>query len=102
MADDPRFARQRIVVDTDGAAGPKAVTAALEPAKVIDRAHHLCRHRQARPARGRRDLRLSRPQGGPGYTSHYETDAEGNYRANPISADRYTVLGVRPPRASPI
>ena len=35
MADDPRFARQRIVVDTDGTAGPKPVTVAMEPAKVI-------------------------------------------------------------------
>ena len=35
MADDPRFARQRIIVDTDGTDGPKQVTAALEPAKVI-------------------------------------------------------------------
>ncbi len=35
MADDRRFARQRIIVETDSPSGSKSVTMALEPAKVI-------------------------------------------------------------------
>jgi len=35
MIDDPRFARQRIKIDTDGASESKPVTLALEPARII-------------------------------------------------------------------
>ena len=96
MADDPEFARQRFVVDTDGAPGPKAVTAALEPAKVLTGRITYADTGKPVPHAVVEIYAYKRPQGGPGYTSHYETDDQGNYRANPISGVRYTMLAYVP------
>jgi RNA polymerase sigma factor (sigma-70 family) len=88
MAEDPRFARQRIVVDTDGTAGTKSLNLALEPARVV-------RGRITYADTGKpiphASLEVVAFRGGGGYTSPFEADAEGNYRANPFSADEYAV-----------
>ncbi len=95
------YARQRIVVDTDGAPGPKAVTAALEPAKVLTGRITYADTGKPVPHAVVEIYAYTRPQGGPGYTSHYETDDQGNYRANPISGVRYTMLGRTSPEGQP-
>ena len=82
VADDPRFARQRIVVDTDGTAGAQASHRGRGAGQGHHRPRHLCRHRQARPACDRRrSAPIERRR--PGYTNDYETDAQGRFRANP-------------------
>ncbi len=81
MADDPRFARQRIVVDTGGAAGSKPVTAALEPARVFT--GRVTYGDTGRPA-PHAAVNLNN-------TNVFETDAEGRFRGNPLSTDRYMV-----------
>jgi protocatechuate 3,4-dioxygenase beta subunit len=100
MADDPEYARQRIVVDTDGAPGPKAVSAALEPAKVLTGRITCADTGKPVPHAVVEIYAYTRPQGGPGYTNHYETDDQGSYRANPISGVRYMVV-VYVPRGQP-
>ncbi len=88
MADDPRFARQRIVIDTGGAAELQPVTTAMEPAKVFT----------GRVTYG--DTGKPAPHAAVGIISYqenratfnvFETDAEGRYRGNPLSTNRYMV-----------
>ncbi len=94
------YARQRIVVDTDGTSGPKAVTAALEPAKVLTGRITYADTGKPVPHAVLEIYAYTRPQGGPGYTNYYETDDQGYYRANPISGGRYSVL-VSVPKGQP-
>ncbi len=88
MAEDPRFARQRIVVDTEGAAEAREITAAVEPAKVI--IGRVTYGDTGKPV-PHTVVSVRAYRGGPAYPSDYETDAEGNFRANPFSTDRYAV-----------
>ncbi len=97
MADDPRFARQRIVVDTDRTAETKPVTAAMEPAKVI--AGRVTFADTGKPVPHAR-IEITAYRGGPGYSNHFETDAEGRFRTNPISTDRYALF-VHAPEGQP-
>jgi RNA polymerase sigma factor (sigma-70 family) len=97
IAEDPRFARQRIVVDTDGGTEAKKVTMALEPAKIfIGRVTYADTGRPVPHAA----IEIVAYRGGPGYGSRFETDAEGRFRANPFSTERYA-LSVYPPQGQP-
>ena len=78
MADDPRFARQRIVVDTDGTAGTKQLTAALEPAKVITGRVTYADTGQPVP---HATLGIIDYREHVAYSDEFETDAEGRFRA---------------------
>src|SRR5205807_1665767 len=84
MADDPRFARQRIVVDTDGTAGTRSLTLALEPARVIT--GRITYADTGKPV-PHASLEVVAFRGGGGYTNPFQTDAAGTFRANPLSAD---------------
>jgi hypothetical protein len=97
MADDPRFARQRIVVDTDSSGPTKQMNAAMEPAKLIT--GRVTYTDTGKPV-AHAGLEITAFRGGPGYSNQYETDAEGRFRANPISTDRY-VVSVFAPRGQP-
>ena len=88
IAEDPRFARQRIVIDTNAAADTKQVTAAMEPAKVIIGRVTYADTGKPVPHTA---ISVRAYRGGPAYPSEYETDADGNFRANPFSTDRYAV-----------
>ncbi len=93
MADDPEYARQRIIVDTDESPESKPVRVALEPAKVFSgRVTYADTGKPAPHA----PIEILSYIGGPGYTNHYETDDQGYYRANPISGDRYAMLVFAP------
>ncbi len=93
IINDPRFAQQRIQVETDGASGSKPLTAALEPARVF---------------RGRvTDADTGKPiphahvvvmsyRGNAGIHNDFEADADGRFSANPVSADRFEVSAVAP------
>jgi RNA polymerase sigma factor (sigma-70 family) len=93
MAEEPRFARQRIVVDTEGAAATKTVSAAMEPAKVIEGRITFADSGKPVPHAA---ISIWAYRGGHAFSSEYETDAEGNFRANPFSADRYAVSVAAP------
>ena len=100
MAEDPRFARQRIVVDTDGTAGPKPVTAAMEPAKVITGRVTYADTGKPVPHAVARDL--SPIERGPGL---HQADSRPTPRGTsaPIpSRPTATRSSSTPPRASPI
>jgi len=97
MADDPRFARQRIVVDTDSTAETKAVTAAMEPAKVI--AGRVTYADTGKPV-SHAKIEIIAYRGGPGYGNQFETDVVGRFRTNPISTDRYAFF-VHAPEGQP-
>ncbi len=58
---------------------------------------HVRRHRQACPACR---IEITAYRGGPGYSNHFETDAEGRFRTNPISTDRYALF-VHAPEGQP-
>jgi hypothetical protein len=88
LADDPRFARQRIVVDTTGPAATKSITAAVELAKVI--MGRVTFGDTGKPV-PHAAISVWAYRGGPAYPSSHETDADGNYRVNPFSTDRYAV-----------
>ncbi len=92
MAEDPQYSRQRIVVDTEDSDKPRSITAALEPAKVITGRITYTDTGKPVPHATVEIMAYPRPVGGPGYANYYETDAEGSYRANPISGVRYAVL----------
>ncbi len=97
MADDPRFARQRIVVDTDRTAESKQVTIALEPAKVI--AGRVTFADTGKPVPHAK-IEIIAYRGGPGYSNQFETDAEGRFRTNPISTDQYAFF-IHAPEGQP-
>lgn len=93
MADDPEYARQRIVVDTEDSDKPRSISAALEPARVISGRVTYADTGQPVPHAAVEIIAYRR---GPGYTNIYQTDADGFYRGNPISTDRYWVSAYVP------
>ncbi len=97
MAENPRFARQRLLIDTDGAAVTKSITAAMEPAKVIIGRVTFADTGKPVPHAA---ISVWAYRAGPAYPSEYEADAEGNFRANPFSTDRYAV-NVQAPTGQP-
>ncbi len=97
MAEAPRFARERLVVDTDAAGESKSLTAALQPARVIT--GRVTFGDTDKPVPGT-EITVWAYRGGPAYRSDYRTDADGSFRANPFSTDRYLV-GVAAPEGGP-
>ncbi len=93
MADDPEYARQRIVVDTDDAPESKPVRVALQPAKVFT--GRITYADTGKPV-AHAPIEIWAYVGGPAYTSRHETDDQGYYRANPVATDRYGVLVYAP------
>lgn len=93
MADDPEYARQRIIVDTDDAPESKPVRVALQPAKVFT--GRITYADTGKPV-PHALIEIYAYIGGPGYTSRHEADDQGNYRANPMAADRYAILVYAP------
>jgi hypothetical protein len=81
------------VVDTDSSGQTKSITAALEPAKVI--AGHVTYADTGKPV-AHAAIEIVAFRGGPGYSNQFETDADGQFRANPLSTDRYTVSVLGP------
>ena len=97
LAEDSRFARQVLVIDTEGAAETMSITAAMEPAKVIIGRVTFADTGKPVPHAA---VSVWAYRGGPAYPSEYETDAEGNFRANPFSTDSYAV-NVQAPTGQP-
>ncbi|MHB1557651.1 MAG: sigma-70 family RNA polymerase sigma factor [Isosphaeraceae bacterium] len=93
MADDPEYARQRIIVDTDDAPESKPVRVALQPAKLFT--GRITYADTGKPV-SHASIEIIAYIGGPGYANCYETDEQGYYRANPIATDRYAVLVYAP------
>jgi RNA polymerase sigma factor (sigma-70 family) len=93
MADDPEYARQRIIVDTDDAPESKPVRVALEPAKIFT--GRITYADTGKPV-PHAPIEIVAYRGGPGYTNSYETDDQGYYRANPMATDRYAMLVFAP------
>jgi protocatechuate 3,4-dioxygenase beta subunit len=95
IINDPRFAQQRILVETDGASGSKPVTLALEPAKVIR--GRVTEADTGKPIPHAHVVVMS--YRGKGATHNdFEADAEGRFRTNPVSADRFEVSASAPDR----
>ena len=90
----PRFALQEITVETDDAAESKPMTLALEPAKIITAVSPM-----ATPASPSCTPRLLFKRCGPKPRpfSFFETDADGRFRMNPPSGDRYHIAAWPPP-----
>ena len=64
------------------------MTTALEPAKVI--IGRVTYADTGKPV-AHTAISVRAYRGGPAHASEYETDADGNFRANPFSTDRYAV-----------
>ncbi len=102
LAEAPRFARQIILVETDGTAGSRTATAAMEPAKVITGRITYGDTGQPVP-HAIVDVWAYRAHAGRGFVAHTlkcETDAKGIFRANPLLTDTYLVYVV-PPEGQP-
>ena len=84
--DDPRFARQMIKVDTDSISNSKPVVLAVEPARTI-----IGRVLAADTGKPLANAIVSVDESGP-----FGTDADGRFRANPRSSDRYMVQVLAP------
>jgi hypothetical protein len=91
---DPRFARLRTPVDTEGTSRVKSVTMALEPARII--AGRVVVADTDRPIPHARLLVLSY-KGRAGLANEFEADDQGRFRMNPLSADRYSITASPPP-----
>jgi RNA polymerase sigma factor (sigma-70 family) len=90
----PRFALQEITVETDDAAESKPMMLALEPARIItgrvtygDTGKPVVHAKVAVQAGGPKPRPLS----------FFETDADGRFRVNPPSGDRYHIAAWPPP-----
>ena len=93
MIDDPRFARQTIPIDTDGDSESKPVTVALMPAKIIK--GRITDAVNGKPIPHAQVI-ISTILGAGSTFNEFEADAEGRFRANPLSADRYAVSVTAP------
>jgi RNA polymerase sigma factor (sigma-70 family) len=91
--DDPRFARQRVTIDTASTSESKPVTLALESARII-------RGRVTDAETGKpiphaqlevTSLKGNAATGITGVFNEFDADAEGRFRVNPLSAERYAV-----------
>jgi hypothetical protein len=95
--DDPRFARQRVEIDTDGASDTKNVTLAVEPARIITgRVTYADTGQPA--ARAVVGISIQGDDGSSAWADDIETDAQGRFRANPGSGHRYFFSAFPPER----
>ena len=94
----PRFALQRIDVDTDGAPESKPLTAALAPAQIVTgRVTYADTGKPVPHA----PLEVMASQGRIGILADFETDAEGRFRVTPPPADRSYRVMAFPPEGQP-
>ncbi len=90
----PRFALQEITVETDDAAESKPMTLALEPAKIIT--GRVTYGDTGKPvAHAKVAVQSTEPKPRP--FSFFETDADGRFRTNAPSGDRYHIATWPPP-----
>jgi RNA polymerase sigma factor (sigma-70 family) len=90
----PRFALQRIEIETDDSSESKPIRMAMEPAKII--AGRVTYGDTGKPVAYAK-LGVG---GGSVAETDFEADAEGRFRINPPSGDRYTV-SAWPPAGQP-
>jgi hypothetical protein len=94
---DSRFAQQWLGIATDDRDGPKEVTLALQPAKIIE--GRVLAADTGRPIPNALiDVGADRKNGTE--PSKYRADAQGRFRANPYPADHFTVTAF-PPEGEP-
>jgi len=94
VIDDPRFARLRFDVDTDGPGDTRLLTMAVEPARVISgRVRYADTGEPVPHAHVEVETHLN---GGSGWAGDFETDVTGCFRANPGAADHYSVTVFAP------
>jgi len=94
LIDDPRFARLRFDIDTDGSSNTKNVTMALEPARVIT--GRVTYADSGEPAPYARVEVETQRDGGSAWAGDFETDAQGRFRANFGAAHGYSVMVFAP------
>jgi hypothetical protein len=95
---DPRFARQRILVDTDDQAESKTGTAALAPPQIVN-VRVTCADTGQPVAHA--PLQLMASQGRVALVDESETDAEGRARINSYAADNSYNVTAYPPEGQP-
>jgi RNA polymerase sigma factor (sigma-70 family) len=95
MIDDPRFARQRVPVNTDSTSESKPLTLALEPARIIK--GRVTEADTGKPI-PHAPVSIRAYTGDIALLIDFEADAEGRFRANSQSADRYHVSASAPER----
>jgi hypothetical protein len=94
----PRFALQRIEVQTDDPSESKPLTAALVPAQILDgRVTYADTGKPVPHA----PLEVMSSQGRVALISSFKTDAEGHFRINPPPADRSFGVTAYPPEGQP-
>jgi len=95
---NPRFALQRIQVETNGASESKPMAAALVPAQIL-----TGRVTYADTGKGvpHAPLGLMASQGRVAILAEFETDDEGRFRLNPPPADRSYNVSAYPPEGQP-
>jgi protocatechuate 3,4-dioxygenase beta subunit len=96
VIDDPRFARQRINIDTDAPSDTKNLTLAVEPARIITGRVTDADTGQPVP-HAVVDISAQRDNGS-AWAGDFETDDQGRFRANPGAADRFFVTVFSPER----
>jgi len=94
MIDDPRFARQRAPINTDSTSASKPVTLALVPAKIIR--GRITEAETGKPIPHAQLSVLSYKSLTGGTVNEFEADADGRFRANPETVDRYEVSVTAP------
>ncbi len=97
--EDPRFALQRITIDTDATSDSHQVTLGLEPARIITGCATYADTGKPVP-HARILVGASNPQVNGTYFFDYQADAEGRFCANPLSAVTYSVYA-SPPDGQP-
>jgi protocatechuate 3,4-dioxygenase beta subunit len=98
IAHHPRFALQRIPVETDHTSQSKSITAALLPAQIITGRVTYADTEEGVP---HAPLVLLASNGRAAIPAAFETDAEGRFRLNPPPADRSYGLTAYPPQGQP-
>ena len=86
---DPRFALQRIQVETDGNSESKRLKFALQPAQVIT--GRVTYSDTGKPVSHARLNVGAVKQGGGGSSISFQTDDAGRFRANPAPGDHFSV-----------
>jgi protocatechuate 3,4-dioxygenase beta subunit len=99
VIDDPRFARQKIPIETDAPADTKDLTLAVEPARVITGRLTYADTGQPVP-HAVVDVSISGDDGSSAWSGDFETDAQGRFRLNAGAARRYH-LSAFPPEREP-
>jgi protocatechuate 3,4-dioxygenase beta subunit len=94
----PRFALQRIEVETNSASESKPLTAALAPAQIVKGRVTYGDTGEPVP---HAPLELMASQGRIGIPAEFETDIEGQFRVNPPLSDRSYRVTAFPPEGQP-